>query len=232
MTTALQIISQALRSINALGEGETPSAAQSSTGLESLNAMLSEWSTQKLLVYQVVQENFPFVVGQSDYTMGAGGNFNTTRPTAIENVFVRFQDIDYPVDIVTMEQFNQITFKAQLSQVPFVVNVDTAFPLTTLKFWSVPNTTLASVYISSRKAFVEYTSLATVVNLPPGYERAISKNLAVDLGPEYGAMGNPVLIAQAARGKANLKRINYTPIVLDIDSALPQGRNNWQDWRY
>ena len=232
MSTALQMISQALRSINVLGEGETPSAAQSSTGLESLNAMLSEWSIQKLLVYEVVQENFPFVAGQSAYTMGAGGNFNTTRPTAIENVFVRYQSIDYPVDIVTADQFNQITFKAQLSEIPFVVYVDTSFPLTTLKFWSVPNTTLTSVYISSRKPFTEYTSLTAPVNLPPGYERAISKNLAVDLGPEYGAMGNPALISQAARSKSNLKRINYTPIVLDIDSALPQGRNNWYDWRY
>ena len=228
--TAADVVNRALRSINVLGETETASPAASLLGFESLNEMLGQWSTERLMIYETITETFPFVAAQISYTMGPGGNFNTTRPMSIDKAYVRWNTVDYPIGIVTLDQYDDIVLKSSAGNIPFVRVVDTGFPLTTLLFWPAPSDASVSLYIDSHKPFTAFATPSTVVSLPPGYERALRLNLAVELMPSYGAEV-PMIMQQAATAKSAIKRTNYTPIILDLPTGVPMGPE-YQDWRY
>ena len=230
MTTANDIVNRSLRSINVLGESETPSAAASLLGFDSLNELLGQWSNESLMIYQTVTESFPFVSGQYSYTLGPGGNFNTVRPMSIDGAYVKFNGVDYPVGMVALDEYNDIMLKTSTSNIPFVMVLNSGFPLSTLLFWPAPNDASASIYIDSSKPLTEFATPSTVVSLPPGYERALRLNLAVELMPSYGA-NVPLILQQAANAKTAIKRTNYIPITLDLPDGIPTGPG-YQDWRY
>lgn len=223
MATAIQLITRALRSINVLGATEAPTADMASDGLSTMNDMLATWANETLMVYQIVLENFSLVAGQSDYTIGIGGNFNTDRPTSFNSAYIRWNSLDYPLAIVTVDQYDSIPLKTSPNQIPYAMYVDSGFPLTTIKLFPTPNDATAQIFIESRKPFTAFTSLTTQVNLPPGYDRAIYKNLAMDLAPEYGG-GSPELMQQASSSKKWLKRTNFFPLIMELSNDLPQGR--------
>lgn len=220
MATAIQIITRALRSLQVLGTDESPSADQASDSFDSLNDLLASWSTDQTMFYQIVLQNFPLISGQKDYTIGPSGNFNTTRPMSIQNAYVNWSGIDYSLGIVTMEQYDQISLKTTQTQIPYVLQLDTGFPLSTIKLWPVPNDPTATLFIESRQPFTSFATLTTDVNMPPGYERALRYNLALELMPEYG-VNNPKIDKLASNAKMWLKRVNYAPMILDLDTCIP-----------
>ena len=56
MSTNLQIITDALRSINVIDETETPSAEQGSHCLRQMNQMLAEWAVDGIVLGSGVEE--------------------------------------------------------------------------------------------------------------------------------------------------------------------------------
>jgi hypothetical protein len=190
MTTARDIIKKAMQKIGVLVKQEDPSADEVNDALSSLNAMLSSWSNRSLLVYARVWESFPLVANQSDYTIGTGGNFNTTRPIFINECHVRQGSTDYSVQVIDDNAYNAIAFK-NLSGIPEFVNFDNAFPLAKLRFYLVPTGGL-TFYMSSEKELSQFT-LDDTVNLPAGWERALIYNLAMEIAPEYGLQISPDL---------------------------------------
>ena len=79
-TTAMDIITGALRNINALEAGETPSAADAADALMVLNDLIEAWSIDKLMIFSSVENILTFTPGQYQYTVGnpVGGTFTGT----------------------------------------------------------------------------------------------------------------------------------------------------------
>lgn len=79
-TTALDLITGAMRSINALEAGETPNPNDSSDALQVLNDLLDTWSADKLFVFSSNENLLTLVPGQYQYTVGnpVGGSFSGT----------------------------------------------------------------------------------------------------------------------------------------------------------
>ena len=73
MTTALDIITRALRPIGALASGETPNAEQTSDALDMLNDMLATWANERMLLHYETEVVFPVVPNTYQYTIGPGG---------------------------------------------------------------------------------------------------------------------------------------------------------------
>lgn len=224
MTTAIDIIKRAYKDINVLGSSETPTAEMSSDALDSLNGLLETWANETLMVYQLVLEPFNLVPGQSDYTIGVGGDFVTSRPVTIDSAYIHWNSLDYPLAIVTTDQYDQIPLKTSPNQIPYAMLVDAGFPFTTIKLFPVPNDATAQLFIESRKEFAVFTSLTQQVNLPPGYVRALRYNLALELAPENGVTVQPLILRHANNSKKWLKRTNWQPLVQDLSNDLPQGR--------
>ena len=98
MTTATTLITDSLQSLGVVAAGQSPTANDLSDGLRKLNNMLGLWSLSTLLVPFRTQIS-KTLDGSSSYTVGAGGDINTTRPAAIDSAYVRVIDVDYPVRV-------------------------------------------------------------------------------------------------------------------------------------
>jgi hypothetical protein len=70
MTTAIDVISRALKDIGALEAGETPTPDAAADGLDMLNDMLDQWSNEDMIVYNFTEIIYPIIAGQTQYTIG------------------------------------------------------------------------------------------------------------------------------------------------------------------
>jgi hypothetical protein len=79
-STALDLITGALRNINALESGETPNAQDANDALQVLNDMLESWTIEKLFVFSSNEQRFVFTPGTYQYTIGnpIAGTFTGT----------------------------------------------------------------------------------------------------------------------------------------------------------
>jgi len=73
MAKALDIISRALKDIGALEAGETPSADAVQDAFDMLNDMVGQWSNEDMMVFYKNEIIFPITAGQTQYTIGPGG---------------------------------------------------------------------------------------------------------------------------------------------------------------
>ena len=219
MTTANELIQDAYREIGVIGQGKTMSAYLGQAGLRMLNRMLGIWSTQPNLVVERVGEDLSITVSASSYTIGSGGDFNTTRPEEILDAYIRVGNTDYPLDIFTMQEYNDIPTKGQ-GAIPENIWYEPAYPLGTIYFdWkpSVDNT----LHINSLKPLTSIATLATSFSLPEGYDDAIMYSLAVRLAPSNGKNPSQITYQNAVDGIDHIKSVRSrqrTPI-----SGMPAG---------
>ena len=73
MTTPNDIISRALKDIGALEAGEVPTPEASQDAFDMLQDMLDQWSNEDMMVFYKNEIIFPVVSGQTQYTIGPGG---------------------------------------------------------------------------------------------------------------------------------------------------------------
>ena len=155
--TPRDIIKKAMLDIGAIGIGETPTAAEYQDGLLTLNLLLDSWSANGLTIPTVVREEFDFIPGQQTYTMGPAGNFVSSRPSKILYANAIENGIELPIDIITPEQWSEISLKSTEGTFPQCLYPENTYPLETLNFWPKPNTA-NKVVLYSEKAFSKITN--------------------------------------------------------------------------
>lgn len=218
MTTALELITASMRLATILASGETPTADEAVDGLKSLNDILEDWSTQKLAVYEQNNEQFALVVGTATYTIGPAGTFNTRRPIRIGQSFVRLNGADFPVTQWSLEEYNSVAVKT-VGGIPERYVYLNDYPLGQIILYPVPAAT-STLFLDTDVLLAFPLTLATVLSFPPGYEKALRFNLAMDLGPEYGVTPPAWVGAEAAKTLGNIKRANRRRVVSSYDSTL------------
>lgn len=221
MTTARTIIKKALQKNGVLTKNESPSGDEASDGLDSLNALLSSWSNDSLLIYTRQSESFPIVGGQETYTIGTGGDFNTDRPLQITSAFIRIGTTDYNMGCINGKQYDGIAQKDIGNSIPQTLYYDGATPLSTITIYPVPVT--GTLHIRSEKELTQLASLDADIEFPAGWERALVYNLAVEIGSEYGQPIDQVTYQIAQESKAGIKTATARNRNMD---AFPQVRNS------
>ena len=227
--TVRDLLKGSLRLIGAIATGETPSNEELQDGLSALNSMLSGWSTEKLMVFAKIREEFSLVSGTQSYTIGSSGTFNTTKPQEIEEAKIEDQSVsptvEYPVRILNMQEWAAIHTKDFQANIPTSLYREVGAALDTLYMYPKPSAANKLV-LYSWKPFSSLATLDTSLSFPPGYERAVRYNLAVEWAPEFGKQFGPeTKVGQIAdESKENIKRMNITPSYLGVDSALTGGR--------
>lgn len=234
MSTAGQIIAGSLRLIGAIASGETPSGNEQADALTALNALIESWSNENLLIPNKVREVFPLVGNQRTYTMGSGGDFDTTRPMKIEDALIQLTDsspvLELDMRILTKDEYQAILLKTSTASFPMYVYPDNAFPLTTLSVWPVPTSSANNIVLYSWKPLTTLAAASTSISLPPGYERALRFNLAMEIAPEYGKSLSAEALTVAMESKASVKRTNTIPYFLRVDPEL-RGKPGVFNWR-
>jgi hypothetical protein len=213
--------------IGVLQAGETPQASDTQDALLLLNMMMDSWSTERLTVFQIKNELFDVVVNQTDYLIGPGAQWDTTRPIITQNAsaFIRAVTgvttipVDYPMTYYPNDQFQSIVQKFVTTSYPNAWTCDHAMPISKIRLY--PKPILATQFgLSQSCPLQKFNNLIDIIELPPGYELAICYNLAVHLCPEYGVILDPVIAAKAVESLYNVKRINSEYVPVGADPAL------------
>ena len=76
MTQPIDIISRALKDIGALEAGETPTPEAAQDAFDMLNDLVDQWSNEEMMVFYKNEIVFPIVPGQTQYTIGPGGQLS------------------------------------------------------------------------------------------------------------------------------------------------------------
>lgn len=211
MATGQTLINRASRLIGAASIGETLSAEETEAGLDALNAMLDSWRNERLMVYAIQDESLTMVSAQASYTIGTGGDLNTTRPVRIEAAYMRASNTDYDVDILNEREWAGIPDKTSTSDLVERIYYQPSMSTGTLYVWPVPNTANV-LHLLTWTPLSTLATASTTVTLPPGYEEAIAYNLALRIAPEHGISISPEVAEVARTSKAAIKRINSQPI--------------------
>jgi hypothetical protein len=178
------------------------------------------------MIHAVTAES-PFTLTPSDgtVTMGASGNI-ATRAQSIESALIRSGTTDYPLRLLTLDEYAAIQDKTQTASIPTCLYDDGGYTQRTLTLWPVPSAA-NSLVVFTKRALTEIATLDTSVSLPPGYDDAIIYNLAVRLSPEYGRAVSAEVASVAVETKAAIKRANHRSIILIPDAVPAAGQGSF-----
>lgn len=224
MTTALELITRAMKLADILGEGQVPSGDQSVDALADLNELIDSMNADGLMIYRQADDPVATVANQDSYTVGIGGNWNVTRPIDIDAAYVVYQGISYPVTEITADQYSRIGLKTQAEPWPRHYLYINNFPLATVILWPVPSQALP-MYLTVNTS-LSAVALGTVLTLAPAYSMYLRATLAAILCPSYGREPSPSVVRMAAKAMADIKRANYVPGIASFDSAILGGQSN------
>ena len=221
MTTALQIIDRAYSLLGYKAAGEPLSGDDTEYALDALNSMIDGWNTQQNFIV-TVNEVIANVSTQSA-TIGTGLNFDTVRPTGIENgTFARLNGVDYPLMEIDREQYERITLKTVYSTFPQYFYYDGNTDIARVWFYPVPAGAV-EIHLPCSVYLTQFADTSTDYALVPGYKKALEYSLAEELAP-----GVRDLPASVARGAINARRaIRRTNVnVPQMNVNLPNVRFN------
>lgn len=211
--TAQTLIKAALRSINAIASGETPTAAEMADGLEALKIMLRSWSSDNIMVYSIVFDTLA-MTGASTYTIGSGGDVDTEWPVEIKGAVV---DTDYQVDVIGEAKYRSLSRSPAMASYGSIARFlwyNPVYPLGVL--YPAPKGG-NSMVISSLKALSDPATLTTSVAFPTSYDAAIKFNLALHLAPEFGKEPSQVVAMLARESLDRIKSKNAANQLNEVD---------------
>jgi hypothetical protein len=226
MTTALDLITGALVELGVIAVNETVSNEDSTLGLMALNDLLDDWNTQNLTIYATYDATFTFVPGKATYTIGPAGDWSGLRPVSLVSQYVRYNGVDFPIEPIDQETYNLIPIKSQPGILPQFLLFNESFPLGQMTFWPVPNTALPFTF-STNSLLTQPATLQTVLSFPPGYNRALRLNLAVELAGRYGRQLPMTTLKMAATSLGDLRRLNKRSPVARFDEAILRGGSSY-----
>lgn len=223
--TARTLVTEALREARIIAKDETPSDDEAASTLTVLNRMLDSWSVENIMVYAQVEESFAISAGDGSYTIGAGGDFNTARPTRITDAWVRDSNgYDTGLDVIGIGRYGGIRAKS-LQGIPSVLNYTPSYPLATIRLSNVPQNA-ATLFLVSDKQLTQFASLNTAYAFPPGYKEAIVTNLAVRRCISAGKTPRDDLKDIAISSKDAVRRVNLPEVVMTYDGPGRSGLFN------
>lgn len=230
--TALTLITDAMLDIGVLADNEVPTASQANQALRRLNNMIDSWDIENLAVYGSTEHILPLVAGVQEYTIGPGGDLDIPRPNTITTAVARQMNvqpnirIDYPLYILNDAEWQAVPQKKLESSWPnMAVYFNWTYP--TIKAYLYPKPMTANfALVFWDIGILNNLELTDVVSMPPGYKRALTSNLCIELAASYGVEVPPSVQAIAVSSKADIKTKNLQINELSLDSELRNGRYN------
>ena len=226
--TAGDQINRALRLLGVLAEGETPSAAMSEDSLMALNQMIDSWNTERLSVFSTQDQVFTWPASILSRTFGPTGNFVGNRPILLDDAtyFKAPSGVSYGIKFINQQQYNGIAVKNVTSTFPQVMFINMTFPDIEMYVYPRPTQDLEWHFISVEE-LTQPANLTTVLYYPPGYLRAFTYALAMEIAPEFGIEPSPQVQRIAMTSKRDLKRINNPDDVMALPYALVANRQRF-----
>jgi hypothetical protein len=226
--TASDQINRALRLLGVLAEGEVPSAETAQDCMIALNQMIDSWNTERLSTFVTQDQVYTWPAGFISRTLGPSGDFVGNRPILMDDAtyYKAPNGVSYGIKFINQQQYDGIAVKTVTSTYPQVCWVNMGFPDITLTVYPKPTQDLEWHMISVEELDRPAT-LSTVMYYPPGYLRAFTYNLAMEIAPEFGVEPSSQVQRIAMTSKRDLKRINNPDDVMALPYALVANRQRF-----
>lgn len=221
MATVSDLIKGSLRLLGVIAQGETPSSQESADGLSALNDMMDSWSNDGFLLFNRVIETLTIGTASS-YSIGSSGDFNTARPIQIlrANFKQSGLDTEFALRIYNEQEWMAITDKTITSNILDGIYYKASNPLGIVYPYPLLSSA-GSLILESLKPLSSFSAISDTLQLPPGYNRALRYNLAVELAPEYGVSVSAEVGSIANESKVELMRTNTSPVYMNSDLPIP-----------
>lgn len=208
MATGHDLIEAALGIVGRLSSGESATTQERADYVLEFNRMLGSWNVELGPIFFETLDSLTWTSGNASRTIGVSGDFNVARPQQIISAFYRSGTTDFPIQIITHQEYQEIPDKATTGNTPIYLAYNPTFAssLGTLFMYPTPSESI-TLRLNSRKPIADITGAGTVT-LPPGYEDAIVYNLARRLASRNGARLTPEDMQMAIRLKQNLIESN------------------------
>lgn len=187
--TRNQFIEAALRTLGVLALDQTPSATEYTNALVKLNALVGEFRTKGLLIWQRTTYSMALTSGTSSYNIGSSQTLNTPYPIHLLQA-VRLDsnsETRIPMEITGDSNFNLLP--TSTTGVPIQITYQPKMNLGVIKVWPEPDS-YSQTYVTISLTYLrplEYFSASTdTADFPEEWVSAIIYNLAVRMAPEYG----------------------------------------------
>ena len=231
--TAGDQINRALRLIGMLAEGELPSTETANDCLVALNQMIDSWNTERLSVFNTIDQVFTWPAGEIQRHLGPNGaslgGFNGIRPILLDDA-TYFRDpgtnVSFGIKFINQQQYDGIAVKTVTSTYPQVMWINMEYPSIQMTVYPRPTRDLEWHFISVQE-LDQPATLQTVLAFPPGYLRAFTYALAMEIAPEFGVEPSPQVQRIAMTSKRDLKRINNPDDVMSMPYAIVATRQRF-----
>lgn len=223
--TAQNIINKALRLLGVLASGETTTAEEAQDSLYSLNSIIDSFAANPQYYFCTQSEGFSLLGGKNTYTIGDDptafppADFVTPRPIRIVGAFVRVNNVDTPLALITEQYWTNINDKAKAG-LPTKLLYRPNVPYGQVLVYPTPNSA-ASLFLRSERRIYPYSTLFITQPLPPGYQRLLELSLAMELAPEYGSQVKPEIVANLRADLDSLIRTNIQPLPVNKTDNVP-----------
>jgi len=226
MATAATMVSDALKEINILAEGETPSAEMADDALRALNRLMELWSNDQSFAYFASTVSLA-LTGQASFTVGPASStpdVTADRPISVDIATVDRLGITYPVSVFDYAKWDAISYKGIAGANTSVVYYEATMPKGIVHVW--PLATGCTLNLRVLNVVNSFANLATTLSMPPGYEEALIKNLAVNISPQYGVVPSVLTMRAATSSMKRINRTNNVIPTMEIDGALQNRRGS------
>lgn len=190
-TTFTEVCNDALTDIGVVLPGQGASADILTFGRRAGNRLIDLWLLNQLLVFAEVANIYPMVASLQQYQIGPGQvppNFDAPRPTRIDYANCILNTVSpvqrLPIEVITDQQWAAIRIQQLPNAIPYYLYYDGNFDPTsgfaTINIYPGPQLNYGlELYTWQQLRY--FPDLTTGLIFPPGYQRAIQKNLAVEL---------------------------------------------------
>lgn len=195
-----QVITLALRRINAIGQGESPTTTAATEAAVALNALVKAWEADGMPLWKITTQTFTPTASTSSYTIGIGATINKKPPLKVHQAWYRntASSKDTPLMLITRDEYNLISTKSSTGT-PNQMYYNPPGDLGggemsgTFYLYNTPDSTFASgntIYFVGQLPFDDYDATSDDTDFPSYWINALSWGLAEQLSYEYGVPPN------------------------------------------
>lgn len=222
------IFADSLTDIGQLGEGQSPSPEQINRCLRYANRLLSKLSTKRYFIYAPRIRSYVLTPGLQDYTVGpsGGATFPDTRPVFVQAAQIRAPGSleDLGLSLLDNVKWGAIRDKGatcSANGVPQDIFLEYTFPNFTFHIWTIPSNS-ATVKLATWDQLQQFLTAFDQFNMPPEYEIALQKILAVELCSAYDMPVPPSVQDSANDALISIQTINAQALsgALDVSQLL------------
>lgn len=197
-STRDQIITRALRIVQAIGQGETPDSTMLSESAQALNDLVAEYNADGMPQWNIlVYSGLALTAGTASYNIGVGQTYNYQAPLKIFQAYIHdtTSSYDTPMILIDRQRYHLLGMKTSQGtpnqlfyQTPKEIQAG-GDSIGTITLFPVPDTTTATnktLVVIGQKPYDDFDSATNTIDFPPYWSNALVWGLAEQLAYEYG----------------------------------------------